>query len=86
MADNYSEIIHDQKYFMKVIWFKKIGWLYIPVHAMGLLITALAIIFLGLVYISIVRKGHSVSDDLYHMFVYTTCTVFWWKWIADKTS
>ena len=71
---------------MKTIWFKKTGWFYLPVHLMGLLVTLGAIIFLAPVYMAIVRNGHSVSDDLYQMLVYTTCTAFWWKWVADKTS
>jgi len=71
---------------MKTIWFKRAGVLYLPVHFMGLLITLAAIIFMVPVCIAIARNGHSVSDDLYEMFVYGTCTAFWWKWIADKTS
>ncbi len=71
---------------MNTIWFKKWGWMYIPVHAMGFIVTLLAIIFLIPVYMAIVRNGHSVSDDLYQLFVYTTCTAFWWKWVAEKTS
>ncbi len=71
---------------MKQVWFRRYGWMYIPVHAAGIAISMLGIIFLIPVYASIVRNGHSVSDDLYHMFVYTTCTAFWWKWIAEKTS
>jgi hypothetical protein len=71
---------------MKNTWFKKYGWIYIPVHAMGFIITLAAIAFLVPVFPAITRTGHSVSDDLYHLFVYTTCTAFWWKWIAEKTS
>ena len=71
---------------MKQIWFKKTGWIYLPINAMGILVSFSAIVFLVPVYIAIVRTGHSVSDDLYEMFVYTTCTAFWWKWIAEKTS
>ena len=71
---------------MKTIWFKKWGWLYLPIHPFGVLITLLAIAFLVPVYGAVIRNGHSVSDDLYSMFVYTTCTAFWWKWIANKTS
>lgn len=67
-------------------WFKRYGWLYIPFSAEGVLVTALAVLFLVPVFMAIVRNGHSVSDDLYHMFVYTTCTAFWWKWVAEKTS
>ncbi|MEJ7827448.1 MAG: hypothetical protein WKF91_04615 [Segetibacter sp.] len=68
------------------IWFKKLGWAYVPTNGMGILVTVLAIIFLIPVYAAIARNGHSVSDDMYHMFVYTTCSAFWWKWIAERTS
>ena len=71
---------------MKQIWFKKSRWIYLPVNAMGMVTTFLPILFLVPVYMAVVRNGHSVSDDLYEMFVYTTCTAFWWKWIAEKTS
>jgi len=71
---------------MKQVWFKQFGWVYIPTHVMGIFITVLAIIFLIPIYMAVTRNGHSVSDDLYEMFVYTTCTAFWWKWIAEKTS
>jgi len=71
---------------MTFTWFRKWGWFYVPTHPIGILISLLTIAFLIPIYAAIVRNGHSVSDDLYHMFVYTTCTVFWWKWIAEKTS
>jgi hypothetical protein len=71
---------------MKQIWFKRIGWFYLPVHIMGLLITLAAAVFMVPVCIAVVRNGHSVSDDLYKIFIYATCTAFWWQWIAEKTS
>lgn len=71
---------------MKQIWFKTLGWIYLPIHPMGAVVTLMAAVFLVPVYMAVVRNGHSVSDDLYNMFVYTTCTAFWWKWIAEKTS
>lgn len=71
---------------MKQNWFKKSGWMYLPIHPFGISITFLAILFLVPVYMAIVRNGHSISDDLYEMFVYITCTAFWWKWVAEKTS
>lgn len=70
---------------MKTIWFKKIGWIYIPVHFMGFAVSILAILFMVPVGMATVRNGHSVSDDLYQIFVYGTCTAFWWKWVAEKT-
>jgi len=71
---------------MNQIWFKKAGWLYVPVHAMGLLVTMLAIIFLVPVFTSVIRNGHSGWDNLQDLFAYTTCTMFWWNWVAEKTS
>lgn len=71
---------------MKIIWFKKWGWMYLPVHPVGFVVTLLAILFLVPIYNAILRNGHSVSDDLYDIFIYTTCTLFWWKWVAEKTS
>ncbi|MEO6456395.1 MAG: hypothetical protein ABIN97_20130, partial [Ginsengibacter sp.] len=68
---------------MKQNWFKKTGWIYLPVNPIGILVSAMTIIFLIPVYMAIIRNGHSVSDDLYHMFVYTTCTAFWWRWVAE---
>jgi len=71
---------------MRHIWFKGFGWVYLPINIMGIFITLLAVVFLIPIYMAITSNGHSVSDDLYEMFVYTTCTAFWWKWIAEKTS
>jgi len=67
-------------------WFKHYGWIYIPIRPEGIIVTLLAIVFLIPVYLAVIRTGHSVSDDLYNMFVYTSCTAFWWKWVAEKTS
>jgi hypothetical protein len=71
---------------MKIIWFKKWRWLFLPIHPAGMFITALAVLFLLPVCAAIIRNGHSVADDLYKIFVYATCCAFWWKWIAENTS
>ena len=70
---------------MKSYWFRRFGWTYIPVDPMGFIVTLLAILFMVPVIIAAVRNGHSVTDDLYEIFVFGTCTAFWWKWIAEKT-
>jgi hypothetical protein len=57
-------------------WFKKTGWIYLLISAEGLMVTALAIVFMVPVTIAVIRNGHSVSDDCYHLFVYATCTAF----------
>ena len=71
---------------MKQIWFKRSWWLYLPVHAMGIIITLVAIAFMVPVCMTIFKNVHSVSDGIYEVFIYGTCTAFWWKWIAEKTS
>jgi hypothetical protein len=67
-------------------WFKKFGWLYLPVSLMGYIVSMLAIIFMVPVCMAVSRNAHSGTDALYELFVYGTCTAFWWKWIAEKTS
>ena len=71
---------------MKQVWFKKMGWLYWPTHVMGIVVTLLAIAFMVPVVMAADRSAHSVTDELYEIFVYATCTAFWWKWVAEKTS
>ena len=70
----------------KQIWFRKYGLGYLPISAMGILVTFLAVLFMVPVVNATMRNSHSVTDALYELFVYGTCTAFWWKWIADKTS
>jgi len=71
---------------MQQVWFKKTGWVYSPVHVMGFIITAAAVVFMISIVIALDRSAHSVTDELYDLFVYGTCTAFWWKWVAEKTS
>jgi hypothetical protein len=71
---------------MKQLWFKRTGWLYIPVHPLGFAVTILAIIFMVPVVLAVDRNTHSITDELYQIFIYASCTAFWWKWVADKTS
>jgi hypothetical protein len=70
---------------MNNAWFKKTKWAYMPMSPFGYLVSILAIIFLIPIAAAIFRNGHSISDDMYQFFVYASCTVFWWKWIAEKS-
>jgi hypothetical protein len=70
----------------QIYWFKKSVIFYIPIHPAGYAVTFMAVIFMIPVALAIFRNGHSATDDLYQLFVYCTCTAFWWKWIAEKTS
>ena len=71
---------------MNTNWFKRMGWIYLPVHAIGVLISVLALALNVMFFVAIDRNSHSVSDTLINFFVYFTCVAFWWKWVADKTS
>jgi hypothetical protein len=71
---------------MKQLWFRRVGWVYIPVHLAGYITTLLAILFMVPVSMAVFSTGHSVTDDLSEIFMYATCTAFWWKWVAEKTS
>lgn len=71
---------------METTWFKKFGWIYIPVHFMGLIISLGSIVVAVWFFLAIDKNSHSASDTLINFFVYFTCVAFWWKWIAEKTS
>lgn len=71
---------------MKQVWFKRTGWFYIPIHPLGFLVTGLAVAFMVPVVLAADRNAHSVTDEFYEIFVFATCTAFWWKWVAEKTS
>lgn len=71
---------------MQTIWLKKWPWFHVPTHDIKFLIWIIAIFFFIPVYGAIFRNGRSVSNDLYHVFVYSMCAAFWWKRITEKRS
>jgi hypothetical protein len=71
---------------MNNIWFKRFGWVYIPVHAMGLLVTFFSLVLNFIFFLQIDRRSQSASETFTVFFVYFTCVFFWWRWIAEKTS
>jgi hypothetical protein len=71
---------------MHNIWFKKAGWLYRPVHPVGLAFTVICLLINIVFYIAIDRDSNSPADSVMNLFVYSTCIFFWWKWVAEKTS
>lgn len=71
---------------MKQNWFKKAGWIYLPVHALGMLVTLAAIAFMVMASIAIFKNGPSAGNREYEIIVYGSCIAFGWKWIAEKTS
>lgn len=71
---------------MKTVWFKRCGWLYMPVSVPGVIITLLALAFCIQVFVAIDRKSHSASDTLYNIFPYFACAFLLYEWVAGRTS
>ena len=70
---------------MKIKWFKPLGWLYLPISILGILVTLAALTFCLQVFLAIDRKSHSVSDTLYGVFPFFICTFLLLDWVASKT-
>lgn len=66
--------------------FKKFGWIYLPVHVLGILITAALAFHMLLIAKAVDHHSHSVTDTLYGLFPYVVCTFFCYEWIAKKMS
>jgi hypothetical protein len=71
---------------MTTNWFRKSGWIYIPISFIGVFITLLVIAFCVTVFIAIDRNSHSVSDTLYGIFPYFVSAFTILFWIAANTS
>jgi hypothetical protein len=71
---------------MTIKWFKRFGWLYVPVSVPGAIVCVLAGIFCFTVFTAVNRHSHSVSDTLYGIYPFFVCTFFLVDWIAGRTS
>ncbi|HYV92975.1 MAG TPA: hypothetical protein VE978_14390 [Chitinophagales bacterium] len=71
---------------MKNNWFKKKGWMYLPISTMGFITSLAAIAFCMNVFWAIDRNSHSVSDTFYGVFPYFVCTLFLFNWVGGNTS
>jgi hypothetical protein len=71
---------------MKANWFKKTGWIFIPVSVAGFLISLALIIFCITVFVAVDRHSHSVSDTLYGIFPFFISAFTVLFWIAGNTS
>jgi hypothetical protein len=67
-------------------WFKPFGILFLPVTAMGWLVTILPVAFCIQVFLAVDHRSHSVSDTLYGIFPFWVPTFLLWAWLAGRTS
>jgi len=71
---------------MKNVWFKRVGWVHLPVSVPGAVITLAALAFCVQVFLAIDHKSHSVSDTLYGVFPFFACVFLLFDWIAGRTG
>jgi hypothetical protein len=71
---------------VQTIWFRKVGWIYVPVSIIGTVLLLLTIVFCVTVFLAIDRHSHSVSDTLYGIFPYFVSAFTILFWIAGNTS
>lgn len=71
---------------MKTVWFKRVGWVHLPVSAAGAIITLAALAFCVQVFVAVERHSHSVSDTLCGVFPFFACAFLLWDWVAGKTA
>ena len=65
-------------------WFKPAGILFIPVSALGWLVTVLAFLFCAQVFWFVDAHSHSVTDTLYGVFPFWAPPLLALAWIADR--
>ena len=53
---------------MKIQWFKRLGWFYVPASLPGAIITLAVLVFCIQAFVAVDRHSHSVSDTLYGVF------------------
>jgi hypothetical protein len=71
---------------MKTVWFKRVGWFYLPISLPGGVITLAALAFCAQVFVAVDRHSHSASDTLYGVFPFFACAFLLFDWIASRTS
>ena len=79
-------MLSNNKSNMKSSWFKRCGWLYVPVSVPAVLVWVFGLIFCATVFLAVDRHSHSVSDTFYGVFPYFVCTFLLIDWIAGRTS
>lgn len=67
-------------------WFKPAGILFMPVSAIGWVLTILALAFCVQVFAFVDSHSHSASDTLYGVFPFWVPTLLAIAWIADRTG
>ena len=71
---------------MKINWFKRVGWFYVPVSVPGAIVWLLAGLFCLTVFKAVDKHSHSASDTLYGVFPFFACTFLILDWMGSRAS
>jgi hypothetical protein len=71
---------------MKTAWFKRTGWIHLPVSMPGIIITLALLGLCVQAFVAVDRHSHSASDTLYNVFPFFACAFLLWDWVAAKSS
>jgi len=71
---------------MKMNWFKKAGFVYLPFSIIGFVLYIVTLVFCLTVIMAANRNSHSVTDFLYGIFPYLVSAFTVLFWIAANTS
>ena len=71
---------------MKIEWFKRFGWFYVPVSVPGAVVCLLAVLFCLTVFRAVDSHSHSACDTLYGVFPFFVCTFLLLDWLGARTS
>ena len=69
-----------------MLWFKRWGWFYRPIHVFGFVTTLAAAAFLAQVFLALDEHSHSATDTLYHFYTFAAPTFLGLMWIGSRTS
>jgi hypothetical protein len=69
-----------------LVWFKRWGWIYRPVSAVGWAMTLAALLLIVWTFVVVDRHSHSASDTLIDTFPWAWIFVATLLWVASKTS
>ncbi|MBP6506541.1 MAG: hypothetical protein KA257_03155 [Opitutaceae bacterium] len=72
--------------FVPFYWFKRWGWFYRPIHVLGWIASCVALAFLLHIFVVLDAQAHSVTDLLYHFYVFAAPTFLGLMWIGSRTS
>ncbi|GAC1578970.1 MAG: hypothetical protein NVS3B5_11840 [Sphingomicrobium sp.] len=67
-------------------WFKPMGILFMPISAVGWLVTVAALAFCAQIFWFVDSRSHSVSDTLYGVFPFWMPALLAVAWLADRTG